>query len=118
MNDQELKEMFEEYMCETKRQTAVLQHIEEQQEIIIDQTTKCRQCISGLNDVASGLYRGEKGIRLWDVPWKTDFCFLGFIGSPFRTNIIFLTICSNRLSKKFLCFGKILNVTIMSALMR
>lgn len=70
MNDQELKEMFEEFMCEMKRQTAVLQHIEEQQEIIIDQTTKCRQCISGLNDVASGLYRGRKGDKIMGCPME------------------------------------------------
>lgn len=70
MNDQELKEMFEEYMSEMKRQTAVLQHIEEQQEIIIDQTTKCRQCISGLNDVASGLYRGRKGDKIMGCPME------------------------------------------------
>lgn len=70
MNDQELKEMFEEYMSEIRRQTAVLKSIEEQQEIIIDQTTKCRQDINGLNDVASGLYRGRKGDKIMGCPME------------------------------------------------
>lgn len=70
MNDQELKEMFEEYMSEIRRQTAVLKSIEEQQEIIIDQTTKCRQGINGLNDVASGLYRGRKGNKIMGCPME------------------------------------------------
>ena len=40
MNHQEMKEMFDGYMNEMEKQTAILKHLEEQQEIIIEQNAK------------------------------------------------------------------------------
>ena len=40
MNHQEMKEMFDGYMNEMEKQTTILKHLEEQQEIIIEQNAK------------------------------------------------------------------------------
>ena len=40
MNHQDMKEMFDGYMNEMEKQTAILKHLEEQQEIIIEQNAK------------------------------------------------------------------------------
>lgn len=40
MNHQEMKEMFDGYMNEMEKQTAILKHLEEQQEILIEQNAK------------------------------------------------------------------------------